>query len=81
MDAFYETTIKYKRLNAPEDAEMLDIVRGSIRYEIAMIADLGVTDVLNAALKNGNLISSYEKQAKRIGKKFDTVISSYTKES
>lgn len=81
VDAFYETTIKYKRLNAPEDAEMLDIVRGSIRYEIAMIADLGVTDVLNAALKNGNLISSYEKQAKRIGKKFDTVISSYTKES
>ncbi len=78
VDAFYETTIKYKRLNAPEDAEMLDIIRGSIRYEIATIADLGVMDVLDNAFKTGNLMSSYEKRAKAIEKKSTALIESYT---
>ena len=75
VDAFYETTIKHKRLNAPEDAEMLDIVLDSIRYEIATIADLGVNDVLNQAFQNGNLMSAYEKRAKSIAKKFEKLIS------
>ncbi|MBQ8578798.1 MAG: hypothetical protein IJ449_12680 [Clostridia bacterium] len=78
VDAFYETTIKYKRLNAPEDAEMLDIVRGSVRYEIATIADLGVMDVLNSAFTSGNLMSSYEKKSKTIEKKFEKLIAAYT---
>ncbi len=78
VDAFYETTIKYKRLNAPEDAEMLDIVRGSIRYEIGTIADLGVMPVLDGAFNSGNLMSTYEKRAKSITKKFEKLIAAYT---
>ena len=78
IDAFYETTIKYKRLNAVEDAEMLDIIRDSIRYEIATIADTGIMGVLDNAIKNGNLMSTYEKHSKSIDRKFEKLIEAYT---
>ncbi len=80
VDAFYETTIKYKRLNAPEDAEMLDIVRGNIRYEMATIADLGVMNVINEALQSGNLMSTYETHKKSIEEKCEKLIEAYTNE-
>ncbi|MBQ7982805.1 MAG: extracellular solute-binding protein [Clostridia bacterium] len=80
VDAFYETTIKYKRLNAPEDAEMLDIIRGTIRYEISMIADTGIMDVLNAAVKSGNLMSEYEKKSKSIEKRLEKLLDAYAAE-
>lgn len=80
VDAFYETTIKYKRLNAPEDAEMLDIIRDSIRYEITYIADLGIDAVLSTAVTKGNLASSYEKNAKRIDKMLEKFIDNYAGE-
>ena len=80
VDAFYESTIKYKRLNAPEDAEMLDIIRDSIRYEISYIAGIGISDVLAESVSKGNLISRYEKKEKQINKKIEKFIESYTAE-
>ena len=69
VEAFYETTMKKKRADAPEDAAMLDMVRASVRYELGTILDFGIAGVIDNAYKSGNLISSYEKQSGVIEKK------------
>ncbi len=66
VDAYYETTLKYKRFNAPDDAEMLDIIRSTTRYEISMLCNLGISDVINDAYKSGNFASSYAKKETQI---------------
>ena len=68
VDAYYEKTLKHKRLNAQEDAEMLDIIRSSLRYEISLICNLGVADVISSAYNTGNLASAYASSQKRIDK-------------
>lgn len=78
VDAFYETTMKKKRVDAPEDAAMLDMVRSSVRYEIATVLDLGVSAVIDTAYKSGNLVSSYEKQAGVIEKKMANALKNFT---
>ncbi len=66
VDAYYETTLKYKRFNAPDDAEMLDIIRSTTRYEISMLCNLGISDVITDAYKSGNFASSYTKKETQI---------------
>lgn len=68
-EAYYEKTLKHKRLNAPVDAEMLDLIFSSLRYEISLICDLGVGQVINTAYSSGNLASTYAKNEKVINKK------------
>ena len=77
VEAFYETTMKKKRADAPEDAAMLDLVRASVRYELATVLDIGVSDVINNAYKSGNLASAYEKQAGVIEKKMATALKNF----
>ena len=72
-EAYYEKTLKFKRMNAPEDSEMLDLIFSSLRYQIATICDLGIASVINNAYKTGNLASSYAKAEKGIEKKRQTV--------
>lgn len=78
VDAFYETTVKYKRLNAPDDTEMLDVVRSTIRYELATIMDIGILGLLDDSVKNGDLASNYEKNRKKYEKNLEKLINNYT---
>lgn len=65
-EAYYETTMKKKRVNAPDDAEMLDIVRSTCRYEITYIYDTGALTILRDATMNGNLMSKWASQEKSV---------------
>ncbi len=80
VDAFYETTMKGKRADAPEDAAMLDVVRGSVRYELATVMQFGITDVIDTAYSSGNLSSSYEKRAKMINKVMKSMFKDFIEE-
>ena len=80
VDAFYETTMKKKRADAPEDAAMLDVVRDYVRYEIATVLDLGVVEVIDNAYRSGNLASSYEKRVKVIEKKTSEALKNFLEE-
>ena len=80
VEAFYETTMKKKRADAPEDAAMLDMVRSSVRYELATVLDFGVSDVISAAYKSGNLMSTYEKKSGVIAKKIENALKNFTEE-
>lgn len=73
VDAFYEVTMKKKRADMPEDAEMLDLVRSSVRYEITYVVDVGISGVITKAYESGNLMSTYQKQQKLISKKLGSL--------
>ena len=62
----------------PQCLIMLDMVRSSVRYEIATVLDLGVSAVIDTAYKSGNLVSSYEKQAGVIEKKMANALKNFT---
>ena len=68
VDGYYEKTLKLKKFNAPDDAEMLDIIRDTTRYEISMICNLGISNVIANAYSSGNLMSEYAKSEKQINK-------------
>lgn len=71
VEAVYETTLKGKRLDSPNDAEMLDLVRKTTWYEITFVLDTGIRTMMESAVKNGNIASGYEKQSKKISKKLE----------
>lgn len=50
---------KNKRMDAPEDAAMLDLIRETALYEITFIMNVGIREMLENAVANGNLSSSF----------------------
>ena len=80
IDAFYEITLKRKRFDSPDDAEMLDIIRSSIRYELSILIDFGIQSVLNESIANGNLMSNYERSSKMIAKRIEECFGSFIEE-
>ncbi len=71
VDAVYETTLKGKRMDAPDDAAVLDLVRSTTWYEITFIAGAGIREMLEAAVKSGNLASEYAARESKISAKLD----------
>lgn len=72
VEAVYETTFKAKRMQAKEDAEMLDLIRSTTCYELTFIMNAGVREMLEEAVKTGNLASTYEKKSTMIQKTLDS---------
>jgi hypothetical protein len=78
LPAYYETTIKLKRQRDETAIKMLDIIKGSMYYEISDIFGLGVSDVLWNSYRTGDLASTYAKSEKSMQKKIDKLVESLT---
>ena len=78
LPAYYETTIKLKRQRDETAIEMLDIIKGSMYYEISDIFGLGVSDVLWNSYRTGDLASTYAKSEKSMQKKIDKLVDNLT---
>ena len=50
---------------------MLDIVRQNPRYEISLILDFGIADIVNSAYESGNFASQYSRRKKAVEKMID----------
>lgn len=61
LPAYYETTIKGKRLRDDKAIEMLDLIKGSLLYELSDLYDLGGSKILWDAYLSENLASTYAK--------------------
>lgn len=72
VDAVYEITLKNKRMDAPEDAAMLDLIRETTLYEITFIMNVGIREMLENAVANGNLSSSFASSEEAIKAKMDS---------
>ena len=64
VDAVYETTLKVKRMDSNDDAVMLDMIRETTWYEITFVMDVGIRQMLESAVKSGNVASEYAKKRK-----------------
>ncbi len=76
LPAFYDTTIKTKRMEDAKDYDMLDIVRKSARYDWTSIYLFGSTtnDIMGKMLAAGNFASVYKRfQAKAQGEIDDVI--------
>lgn len=76
--AYYETTIKTKRVRDEEAPLIIDIIKNSISYEISDIFDLGITAMLWDGYASGNMASTYAKREEAIQKKLDKLVESFT---
>jgi len=71
LDATYEVTLKKKRMDAPDDAAVLDLVRSTTWYEFTFVANAGVWQMLVSAMNNNSLASEYAANEKSISAKLD----------
>ncbi|MBQ2729753.1 MAG: hypothetical protein IJF69_03170 [Clostridia bacterium] len=73
LPQYYDTLLKGQRLNSPDDQEMLDIIRKTVRYEFTDM--MGIEDIAKnceAVYKNPNTASStYNRQSKKLQKQLD----------
>lgn len=73
LPVYYDTLLKGQRLNNEEDSAMLDIVRNSIRYELARVVGLNdIGDLVGVLCKKPNsATSTYKRQEKKLQKALD----------
>ena len=55
-----------------EDAAMLDLIRETTLYEITFIMNVGIREMLENAVANGNLSSSFASSEEAIKAKMDS---------
>lgn len=78
VDAYYERTLKYKRFDAPDDSEMFDIIRGSIKHELSMMLDLGIVTVIRNAYDSGSSVTAmYARSQRTIEKKIQNMFKDF----
>jgi len=71
VEAYYEKTLKYKRMDAPDDTEMLEIVRQNTRYELSTVVDIGVSTIVGAMYNTDRYTSVFRAGEKQITKKIE----------
>lgn len=77
--AYYETTIKTKRIRDDKAPLIVDIIKNSISYEISDIFDLGITSVIWDGYSSGNISSTYAKREALIQTKLDKLVENIKK--
>ncbi len=72
MPAYYEITIKIRRVNDPYDTLMLDTVKSTIFYDISEVFGIDVTTALWNGYSNNSLASAWATQSKAISRQLTT---------
>ena len=73
MPAYYEITIKTKRVQEETASQMIDLIKDSIRYDLSELYNSDILSVLYTGYENGNLSSTWASSKKLMGKSFDKV--------
>ena len=72
-DAVYETTLKTKKMQAMEDAEILDIIFANGMYELAFVGNVGIRTMLETMVDTGSISSTYKRNYKTINAAYTTL--------
>ena len=72
MPAYYDITIKTRRINDPYDITMLDLVKSTICYDISEVFGIDVTSALWNGYSTGSLASTWSGQLRVINKQIAT---------
>lgn len=68
MPAYYDITIKTRRINDPFDTTMLDLIKSTICYDISEVFGIDVTTALWSGFSTGSLASTWSAQLRSIDK-------------
>lgn len=79
MPAYYEITIKSRRINDPNDIVMLDIVKSTIVYDISEVFGIDVTSALWNGYTNNAIASAWATQNKAVQRQITTFNNSIQK--
>ena len=79
MPAYYEITIKTRRINDPYDTIMLDLIKSTIVYDISEVFGIEITDTLWNGYSNNSLTSAWATQSKLVTKQVKTFNSAIEK--
>ncbi len=60
MPAYYEKTLQNKTVRDPRDAQMLDLVKNNIKYDLNDIYSSGIAGAINDGYTSGTLASTWE---------------------
>ncbi len=66
IPAYYDITIKTKRVSDPTASEMMDKVRETIMYEMSDIFKLEISDALSLAYENDMLTRAWDSYKKKV---------------
>ncbi len=72
MPAYYEITIKSRRINDPNDIVMLDLVKSTIVYDISEVFGIDVTSALWNGYTNNAVASAWATQSKAVQRQITT---------
>ncbi len=73
MPAYYEITIKTKRVKDDIAPKMIDLIKGSMCYDANDIINPGVTDIIKAGYGNNTLASTWESRKESVQTKINDV--------
>mgnify|MGYP003305080722 CR=1 FL=1 len=59
MPAYYEITIKTRRINDPYDSEMLDVIKSTIFYDVSEVFGIDVTTALWTGYTTNSFASTW----------------------
>ncbi len=66
LTAYYDNVIALRRARVPELAEMIDIMKNSIYYDVSTLYTIEYTDIITAVMETGNAASTFKKYEKVI---------------
>ena len=79
MPAYYEITIKTRRVNDANDTVMLDLIKSTIVYDLSEVFGIDVTEALWTGYSNNSLTSAWATQSKAVKKQITTFNSTIEK--
>ncbi len=68
MPAYYDITIKTRRINDPYDTTMLDLIKSTICYDISEVFGIDITSALWNGYSTNSLASTWSSQSRAINK-------------
>ncbi len=71
MPAYYEITLKTRRVTDPIDAEMLDLIKNSVMYDLADVHSLNIASAIWSGYTNGTFSSQWKVQKIVLGKSIE----------
>ena len=74
LPAYYEVTVKQKRVRDERDIEMADIIKNSIYFEFADFYNIGFTETLWTAYDKQAYASTFAKKEKSINKAIEKIM-------
>ncbi len=73
MPAYYEITIKTKRVQEETASNMIDLIKNSIRYDLSEIYNSDILSILYNGYEGGNLSSTWASGKKVVSKALEKV--------